>query len=61
MRFLHFYLIAYFVLIAGALLTLWRGGVLGRISPLALFFVAAVAILLGVLVAITSVRPSATD
>jgi len=34
MRLIHVYLIAYFVLLAGAGLTLWQTGALSRIAPL---------------------------
>ena len=33
MRFIHIYLIGYFILILGAGLALWQAGVLARISP----------------------------
>ena len=32
MRFIHLYLIGYFVLVVGAILALWQAGALARIS-----------------------------
>jgi hypothetical protein len=55
MRFIHFYLIGYFVLVAGAALALWQAGVLARISPMWLALSALVVIGLGLLLIATSV------
>ena len=57
MRFIHFYLIAYFALIAGAALALWRAGVFTRIPPGWLVLAALIAVGLGVLLAAITVRP----
>ena len=58
MRFIHLYLIGYFILVAGAALALWQGGVLARISATWLLISAVIVIGLGVLLAVTSVRPT---
>jgi hypothetical protein len=55
-RFIHLYLIGYFVLVLGAALVLWQSGVLARISPLWLGLSALFVIGLGILLAVTSVR-----
>jgi uncharacterized membrane protein HdeD (DUF308 family) len=57
MRFLYYYLIAYYVLLAGAALALWQAGVLTRVPETWLVLTAAIAILLGILVAMTA-RPT---
>jgi hypothetical protein len=56
MRFIHLYLIGYFILIAGAGLALWQAGVLSRIPPVWLGITALIAIGLGILLAVTSTR-----
>ncbi len=58
MRFIHLYLIGYFILILGAGLALWKAGVLQRISSAWLLISAIIVIGLGILLAVTSVRPT---
>ena len=58
MRFIHIYLIGYFILIAGAGLALWQAGILARLSPLWLLITALIVVGLGLLLAVTSVRPT---
>jgi hypothetical protein len=58
MRFIHLYLIGYFVLILGAGLALWQAGVLGRIPPIWILISAIIVVGLGILLAATSVRPT---
>jgi hypothetical protein len=60
MRFIHLYLIGYFVLIVGAGLALWQSGVLARVSGTWLAISALVAIGLGIMLAVTSARPTIT-
>jgi hypothetical protein len=57
MRFLHFYLIGYFILLIGAGLALWRAGVLERIDGVWLAIALIIAVGLGIVLAATSVRP----
>ena len=54
MRFIHLYLVGYFVLLFGAGLALWQAGVLGRVSPVSLLLAAAIVVGLGVFLALTS-------
>ena len=58
MRFVHIYLIGYFVLILGAGLALWQAGVLGRIPAIWILIFAIIVVGLGILLAATSVRPT---
>lgn len=58
MRFIHLYLLGYFVLVIGAGLALWQAGVLARISPLWRLITALIVVGLGLLLAVTSVRPT---
>ncbi len=61
MRFIHLYLIGYFILVLGAALALWQAGVLVRISATWLLIAAIIVVGLGVLLAATSVRPIARE
>jgi hypothetical protein len=56
MRFIHLYLIGYFVLVVGAGLALWQAGLLQRVSAIWVLISALVVIGLGILLAVTSVR-----
>jgi len=58
MRFIHLYLIGYFVLVVGAGLALWQAGVLQRISGIWILISALIVIGLGIVLAVTSVRPT---
>ena len=58
MRFIHLYLIGYFVLVIGAGLALWQAGVLHRISAIWVLIAFLIVVGLGILLAITSVRPT---
>jgi len=58
MRFIHLYMIGYFVLVIGAGLALWEAGVLHRISPIWVLIGSLIVIGLGILLAVTSVRPT---
>jgi hypothetical protein len=56
-RFIHLYLIGYFILVIGAGLALWQAGVLARIPVVWLFITALIVVGLGVVLAVSSVRP----
>ena len=58
MKFIHLYLIGYFVLVIGAGLALWQAGVLRHISPIWALITALIVVGLGVVLAISSVRPT---
>ena len=58
MRFIHLYLIGYFVLVSGAGLALWQAGLLHRVSAIWVLISAMVVIGLGILLAVTSARPT---
>jgi hypothetical protein len=58
MRFIHLYLIGYFVLVTGAGLALWQAGLLYHVSAIWVLIAALVVIGLGILLAVTSVRPT---
>jgi hypothetical protein len=58
MRFVHLYLIGYFVLVIGAGLALWQAGVLARIPTIWVLIGSIVVIGLGLLLSVTAVRPT---
>ncbi len=60
MRVLYVYLIGYFALVIGAGLALWQAGAARHVSPFWLGAAALIAVSLGVLLAVTSTRPTAT-
>jgi hypothetical protein len=56
MRFIHLYLLGYFLLVIGAGLALWQAGILARISTIWLMIAAIIVVGLGILLAATSTR-----
>ena len=60
MRFIHLYLIGYFILVLGAGLALWQAGVLARISTVWILISAIIVIGLGIILAVTAGRPTIT-
>jgi hypothetical protein len=61
MRFIHLYLVGYVVLIVGIGLALWQLGVLGRIAPIWIGIGALVAIGLGIMLSVSSGKPTMTE
>jgi hypothetical protein len=57
-RFIHIYLIGYFILLLGASLALWQAGVWARIPGVWLAISAIIAVGLGIILAVTSARPT---
>ena len=56
MRFVHLYLLGYFLLVFGAGLALWQAGILFRIPTTWLMVAALIVVGLGILLAATSTR-----
>jgi hypothetical protein len=61
MRFIHLFLIGYFVLIVGLALALWQSGILQRLDPMWIGIGAVIAIGLGIMAAVTSGKPAITE
>jgi uncharacterized protein YjeT (DUF2065 family) len=61
MRFIHLYLIGYFVLVIGAVLALWKAGVLARISGTWIAIGMVIVLGLGIMLAVTSAKPTITS
>jgi uncharacterized protein YjeT (DUF2065 family) len=60
MRFIHLYLIGYFVLVVGAVLALWHAGALTRISGAWIAIGLVIVLGLGIMLAVTSGKPTIT-
>ena len=60
MRFIHLFLVGYFIVIVGVCLALWQSGILSRISPMWIGIGAIVAVGLGIMLAVTSGKPTIT-
>jgi hypothetical protein len=61
MRFIHLFLIGYFILIVGVGLALWQSGVLSRIDPIWIVIGSIIAVGLGVMAAVSSGKPTITE
>jgi hypothetical protein len=61
MRFIHLFLFGYVVLILGIGLALWQTGVLGRIAPIWIGIGALVAIGAGIMMSVSSGRPTVSE
>lgn len=60
MRFINMYLVGYFILIIGVCLALWQSGVLGTVAPVWLGIGALVAAGVGIMMAVSSGKPTGT-
>jgi len=60
MRFVHVFLVGYFLLVIGALLALWYGGVLRHLSPVWIIISLVIALGLGLMLAISAGKPEIT-
>jgi len=60
-RFIHLYLIGYFVLVVGAVLALWQAGVLARVSATWLAIGMLIVFGLGIMLAVTAGKPTITN
>ena len=60
MRFIHLYLVGYFVLVVGAVLALWQSGALARVSAIWIAIGLIIAIGLGIMLAVSSGKPVIT-
>jgi hypothetical protein len=61
MRFIHLFLIGYFVLIIGVGLALWQSGMLSRIDPIWIVIGVIIAVGLGIMAAVSSGKPTITE
>jgi uncharacterized protein YjeT (DUF2065 family) len=61
MRFIHLYLVGYFVLVVGAVLALWQSGALEKVSGIWIAIGLIIAIGLGIMLAVSSGKPEITN
>jgi hypothetical protein len=61
MRFIHLFLIGYFVLVLGITLALWQTGVLSRIAPIWIAVGVLVAVGAGIMMSVSSGKPTITE
>jgi hypothetical protein len=61
MRFIHLYLIGYFILVIGAGLALWQAGVLTHVGGIWIAIGVLIAIGLGIMLAVTAGKPTVTQ
>jgi hypothetical protein len=61
MRLVHWYLIGYFIVVVGAGLALGQAGVLARMSGIWILISAIIVVGLGIMLAVTSGKPSITN
>lgn len=60
MRFIHLFLVGYFVLVVGVGLALWQTGVFNRVAPIWIGIGALVAVGIGIMLAVSSGKPAVT-
>jgi hypothetical protein len=60
MKFINMYLVGYFILIIGICLALWQSGALNNIAPAWLGIGAVLAIGIGIMMAVSSGKPTGT-
>ena len=60
MRFVHIYLIGYFLLVLGAVAALWYGGVLRQISPMWILIGLVISVGLGIMLSVSAGKPEIT-
>ena len=61
MRFIHLFLVGYFVLVPGIDLALWQTGVLSRVAPIWIGIGALVAVGVGIMLSVSSGKPTLTE
>jgi len=57
MRFIHLFLVGYFVLVVGVGLALWKAGVLAHVSPVWIAIGGLIALGIGIMMAVSSGKP----
>jgi hypothetical protein len=60
MRFIHLFLIGYFILVLGAVMALWKAGALAHVSGIWIAIGMTIAVGLGIMLAVMSGKPTVT-
>ena len=58
MKFIHLFLIGYFVLVVGVALALWQTGVLNRVAPIWVLIGLLVSVGVGIMMSVSSGKPA---
>ena len=61
MRFIHLFLVGYFIAIVGVGLALWQTGVLSHVAPMAIQIGAILAVGVGIMLSVSSGKPTLTE
>ena len=61
MRFIHLFLVGYFILVLGVGLALWQTGMLSRVGPIWVGIGALVAIGVGIMLSVSSGKPTLSE
>jgi len=61
MRFIHLFLVGYFLLVCGVALALWQTGVFSRVAPTWIGIGALVAVGLGIMLSVSSGKPTLSE
>ena len=61
MRFIHLFLVGYFILALGVGLALWQTGVLSRVAPIWIGIGALVAVGVGIMLSVSSGKPTVSE
>jgi hypothetical protein len=61
MRFIHLFLIGYFILVVGIGLGLWQAGLLTHVAPIWIGIGALVAVGIGIMLSVSSGKPTVTE
>ena len=61
MKFIHLFLVGYFVLVVGVALALWQTGVLNHASPIWIAIGVIVAAGVGIMMAVSSGKPAIAE
>jgi hypothetical protein len=61
MRFIHLFLVGYFVLAVGIALALWQTGVLSHVAPIWIAVGLLVAVGVGIMLSVRSGRPTISE
>lgn len=61
MRFIHLFLVGYFVLVLGIGLALWQTGVLNQVAPIWIAIGSLVAVGVGIMLAVSSGKPAISE
>jgi hypothetical protein len=60
MKFIHLFLIGYFVLVLGAVMALWKAGVMAHVSGIWVAIGTIVVVGIGIMLAVSSGKPTIT-